>query len=418
MPAPIKIQEKHQLSEALNFLSRVPKHESGRISWASNDLERGTFEVIYNLTFKPAVDGHVKDGAIWHVLNECAHANDFSNKFFLQRLRSYLTLHFSKQKKQFFVAAQINATAAAALPRKIPSIYGPMEFRVTLPRTIQRVIGRLGSYEREGLSLHDDFLYITCKIAATDDRSAIDVAYRTIKYALGVLNLATYGYGVEKRFGYPNAPIGRFLLASPIFVVDTSTGSLGKWQSESQYPLSWKQNFSVSHRQEAENITKNARNFLSDMSRIDFKNLLIQAVVLFQEGLESTNVDVALLKFWTGIEVLCAKDEREPTERIVERASSIFTDPRHAEMRIRYIQEFRNKIVHRGEADDHALLCAQYGSAYLAVLIRFFLWNRYRFRNREVILDYLSTPLDEEKLRRRISIARTRLGALKRAAAR
>jgi hypothetical protein len=51
--------------------------------------------------------------------------------------------------------------------------------------------------------------------------------------------------------------------------------------------------------------------------------------------------------------------------------------------------------VHPGEAGDHALLCAQYDSLYLAALIRFFLWNIYKFWERDVILDFLSLPLDE-----------------------
>jgi hypothetical protein len=54
--------------------------------------------------------------------------------------------------------------------------------------------------------------------------------------------------------------------------------------------------------------------------------------------------------------------------------------------------------VHPGEAGDHALLCAQYDSLYLAALIRFFLWNIYKFWERDVILDFLSLPLDEQKL--------------------
>lgn len=418
MPTSIKVYGKQHLPDALQFLSRIPKNEGGRISWPSHELERGTFEVIYNLTFTPAVDDYVKDGAVWYVLNDCARTNDFSTKSFLRRLQSYLTAHFSKQKKRLLAAAQINVTVAAELPRKIPSIDGVIEIRTSLPTASQKVIGKLQSYERERLRLQDDFVYMTCKIAATDDRSAIDVAYRAIKYALGMLNLATHGYDVGKRFGYPNAPIGKFLLASPIFTIDAPAGKLGGWQSENHYPLSWKRNFSVWQHQPSKEITIYAKQFLSDLSRTDFKERMVQAVVLFQEGLESTHIDIALLKFWTGIEVLCAKEEKEPAERIVERASSIFDDPRHTRMRLSFIQEFRNKIVHRGEAGDHALLCAQFGSLYLAGLIGFFLWNRYKYRNRDVILDFLSAPLNEEKLRQSISIARTRLGALKRTAAR
>lgn len=60
----MQIQAKAHLAEALQSLSRVPKEHEGRIAWNSGALDRGTFEVIYNLTFKPAVEDYVKDGAI------------------------------------------------------------------------------------------------------------------------------------------------------------------------------------------------------------------------------------------------------------------------------------------------------------------------------------------------------------------
>jgi hypothetical protein len=114
------------------------------------------------------------------------------------------------------------------------------------------------------------------------------------------------------------------------------------------------------------------------------------------------------------LSLLCVKEEREPTERVVERASSIFDDYRHAAMRLNFIQEFRNRVVHRGEAGDHALLCAQYGSLYLGALVRFFRWNIYKFRKRETILDFLSLSLDAQKLEGSITLNRKRLAALKR----
>ncbi len=417
MTLPIKVEAKQHLAEALKLLSSIPKNDDGRISWSSSELDRGTFEVIYSLHFSPPIDDHVKDGAVWHVLNECARSKDFSTKEFLRRLRSYLETHFNKTPRPFFAIAQINATIAAALPKVIPSISGPIDIRTGLPRTCLKAIDELKGYERERLGLHDDFLYMTCKVKSTSERSAVDLACRAMKYSLGILNFSTRGYGVSHRYGYPNAPIGSFLLASPVFVVDTRERKLGGWQSESHYPTAWKKNFRVWHRQSSETITTVAKHFQSDLLRVDFKERLIQAILLFQDGLEANHVDIALLKFWTGIEVLCAKETKEAIERIVERASSIFTDPQHVTMRLNFIQDFRNRIVHRGEAGDHALLCAQYGSIYLAELIRFFLWNRYKFRNREMILDFLSLPLDEDKLVKNLSINRKRLKTVKRRAA-
>jgi len=411
----MQIQGKSHLAKALEALSKLPKKDNdGRIRWESGALEHGTFEVIYNLNFKPPIDDYDKDGAIWHALNECARANNFTQQFFIQKLQSYLAQLFSKQPRLFTAVAQINAQTGARLPDKIVSVDGRIEIRRTLPPSCIKVINKLEDYERSRLNLQDDFVYLTVKLKSRSERSAVDAAYRTMKYALGVINLATRGYGVSKRFGFPNAPLGKFLSASPVFIVDAAAGKLGGWQSENHYPTQWKNNFSVWQDQDDEVISKFAKHVASDLARIDFKERLVQSVLLFQEGLETGHIEVALLKFWTGIELLCAREEKESTERVVERASSIFDDYGHAAMRLNFIREFRNRVVHRGEASDHALVCAQYGSAYLAALIRFFLWNIYKFRERDVVLDFLSLPLDEQKLRNSIALNRTRLATLKR----
>ncbi len=410
----MQIHGKHHLAEALRGLSKVPKDHDGRIAWDGAKLEQGTFEVLCNLTFNQPVDDYDKDGAIWHGLNECARAKDFTPKFFIQKVRGYLDGLLDMQPRSFTAVAQINAQVGANLPDKLMSMDGAVEIRRTLPPSSLRVISALDDYERNRLNLQGDFSYLIFKVKSPNERSAVNAAYRSMKYALGILNMATNGYGVSRRYGFPNAPIGKFLSASPIFIVDTKARKLGNWQSENHYPTPWKRNFSVWQGQDGQAITQFAKNVASDVARIDFKERLVQSVLLFQEGLETGHVEVALLKFWTGIEVLCAREEREPTQRVVDRASSIFDDYGAAAMRLNFIQEFRNKVVHRGEAGDHALLCAQYGSAYLAALIRFFLWNIYRFRSREMILDFLSLPLDEKKLEGNINLNRTRRLALKR----
>jgi hypothetical protein len=238
----------------------------------------------------------------------------FLTKFFLARLRAFIATHFSKQPKSLVAISQVNSGLSAGLPAKIPSAFGPIEIKPSLSKTDKAVITKLEPYERSRLGLHDDFLYLSCKVATTDDRSAIDTAYRNIKYALGVLNLITRGYSVGKRFGYPNAPIGKFLSASTIFTIDRRERKMGAYLSENHYPTFWKQNFSVWQRTDAEEITKFAKYYVSDLARIDFRDKLVQAVVLFQEGQEATHIDVALLKFWTGIEVLCGPG-REGTHR-------------------------------------------------------------------------------------------------------
>lgn len=402
----MQIHGKNQLAEVLQALSKIPRDHDGRVGWDSAKLEHGSFEVLYNLTFDPPIDDFEKDAAIWSALNECARAKDFTPRFFILKLRTFLDGLLSNKPRTFMAVTQINAQVGARLPDKIMSVDGSVEIRASLPPSSLKVIQKLEGFDRQRLNLQDDFAYLIMKVKGRNDRGALNAA-RRMKYSLGILNMATSGYGVSKRFGFPNAPIGRFLSASPIFLIDTTSRKLGNWQSESYYPTTSKRSFSVRQGQDVPHITKFAKNVASDLARIDFKEKLVQAVLLFQEGLETSHVEVALLKFWTAIEVLCAREEREPTQRVVERASSIFDNFRHAAMRLNFIQDYRNRVVHRGEAGDHALLCAQYGSLYLAALIRFFLWNIYRFRKRDQILDFLSLPLDVQRLESNIERTHT-----------
>ena len=62
----MEIKTKTHLADALRALSKVPKDTDGRIGWESSTLEHGTFEVIYNLGFEPAIEDYEKDGAVWH----------------------------------------------------------------------------------------------------------------------------------------------------------------------------------------------------------------------------------------------------------------------------------------------------------------------------------------------------------------
>jgi hypothetical protein len=411
--SPIRIDATSHLDDALKALSQVPKEENGRISWDSGELEEGTFEIIYSLKFKPSVDDHIKDGAVWFVLNECARAKDFSRKFFIRKIREYIQKHLSKSPKTCVAVGQINCGPNVGLPNKLPSVFGQIEFRRSLSKSDQAVVNKLPEREKARLGLQSDFVIVISKTKATDERSGLEMAYRNMQFCFGVLNMIASGYGVSKRFGIPNAPIGKILSGSSIFTIDRRKRETGGYIWENTFPLLFKSSFSVLHAMDQKAIKKFVKFYVSDVRRTDFSEKLIQAVVLFQEGLATVDIDTALLKFWTGIELLCAKETKEPTEKIIERASSIFTNPKYAIMRLNFIQEFRNNIVHRGYASGHSVLCAQLGSLYLAKIIGFFLFNNYKFRKHSEILEYLSTPIDRQKLVAMMAHYRKRLKALK-----
>jgi hypothetical protein len=115
-----------------------------------------------------------------------------------------------------------------------------VDIATALPRASRKVMDALKAHEHERLQLQDDFVYMSTKVVSSQDRSALTTAYDRMKYALGLINLATHGYGVSQRMGFPSAPIGTFLAASPVFMIETKAARLGNWQSEANYPTRWK----------------------------------------------------------------------------------------------------------------------------------------------------------------------------------
>jgi hypothetical protein len=149
------------------------------------------------------------------------------------------------------------------------------------------------------------------------------------------------------------------------------------------------------------------------MKRTDFSGKIADSIVLFQEGLESNHIEVAMLKFWTVIELLCSKTEKETTDKVIDRATSIFLHPSLTKMRLQFIQEYRDRLVHRGQSGGHALLCAQWGSIYAAGLIRFCLLNRYKLKKHAEILEYLSIKPDANHLKAKLRLYRYRLRSIR-----
>src|SRR5947208_1732578 len=96
------------LRDELSALSSVPQNANGRISWETTRLDEGTFTLISILKFKPQVDDHIKDAAIWHALNECARNKNFSTQFFIRILREFIITQLTKTPKNLVAVSQIN----------------------------------------------------------------------------------------------------------------------------------------------------------------------------------------------------------------------------------------------------------------------------------------------------------------------
>ncbi|MEY9543643.1 hypothetical protein ABIE85_006703 [Bradyrhizobium diazoefficiens] len=393
------------------FSTAFETTSDGRIAWPM-EVDQHTFQLIASLSFVPRIVDHEKDGAIWSAINECAKSKKFDEKTFVRHLRTEIVKIRSKPTATHSVLAQINVPKNQKIPKTLSSYYGPMVPQAQILPGQLRILKEEHAFKSRLASFEDDFLFVRAKIKARDGRSALEEGIRSIQFSLGLLNLASQGYGLSKRFGIPSVPLGTYLLSSPVIVVDNDNRKMGGWLSDSSYPRQFKFNFTA-RRDDLDDLTTYTKRWMKRINRIDFPDRFATAIVLFQDGLSATQVDVALIKLWTCIELVTSRaDGKEPLERAIERASSIFTPPELTRVRLDFIANSRHAVVHKGESGGHSLLCAQWASIYAGELLRFAAFNRHNLTKYADILDYLSSPISERRLKQNIRMSRLRLRAL------
>jgi hypothetical protein len=407
-----KIEVTKNISKILKELSSAYSvTEEGRVSWPSDKIHNLTFGLIASLKFSPKIDDHAKDQCLWKTVNSCAKGRNFSQSYFLGVLRKEVAEFNSQRTKTFSVVTQLNVPRHRPFPKSIHSIYGAIEVRRQL-RGWELDVAKDWRLEwRNYIDIHDNFLFLRSHFKSRNARSAIDLGYRNIQCCIGIMNLAVGGYGLSRRIGIPNVPMGKFLNASAYILSDAKDRHFGSWVTESFYP-----NFSLleANSINLEELPPLMARWIRRIHNTDFEEKITTAIILFQEGLSAIHVEMALLKLWTCIELLCSRDgQRENTERIIEKASSLFDEQDTAKLRLSFIAESRHSVVHRGESGDHALLCAQWASIYAAQIIGFCVYNVHNLKKQNDVLDYLNTPRSAERLNRVISIHRKRLRIVK-----
>ncbi|CCD94177.1 hypothetical protein BRAO375_320010 [Bradyrhizobium sp. ORS 375] len=408
----VSIKVKTDISQELKWLSKAYENNEGRISWPGGEIDEYTFQVIASLSFTPNLADHEKDDAIWTTINECAKLGKFDQNTFIRKLREASEAIRSRPASKYTLLTQINVPKNSNSCKRLNSLNGAIHLQDSLSRQQLGMLEEERTFAAYRSEFHDDFLFARVTVKARHARSALQDGIRSLQLSLGLLNLAARGYGLSKRMGIPGVPLGQFLIASPAFLLDHEKRKMGSWLSDSDFPNRFKFHFTAK-RVDLKELSTFTKRWIGKIERTDFSDRFSTAITLFQEALSARQVDIALIKFWTCIELLTSRpDGKEPLERAIARASSIFIPPAPTKTRLEFIANSRHALVHKGGDGEHALLCAQWASIYAGELLGFSGFNAHGLTKHSEILEHLSTPLCEDRLRTSIRMSQLRLKAL------
>lgn len=134
---------------------------------------------------------------------------------------------------------------------------------------------------------------------------------------------------------------------------------------------------------------------------------LRRALRLMQDGMASRDSSYRLLRFWSALETLFARDNDARTDLMIDRALFAETDRHISRMKLQYLSTLRNKYVHAGTETGDIFHLIQFLRDLVAHHFMYLLYHGSDFETHDAYLAMCSLPGDLEALQaRRLAIER------------
>jgi hypothetical protein len=153
-----------------------------------------------------------------------------------------------------------------------------------------------------------------------------------------------------------------------------------------------------------EKIQSNSRWALRRIERSPYKERVVDALLQFVRALDERDSTVSFIKLWTALETL-ATPGRADYDRLVKRCSFLFKEGEFHRQVLEHLKEYRNSIVHLGEASEHSRTHCFQLQLYFVNIVWFHIRNARIFQSIEEANEFLDLPPQADLIKRRIQLA-------------
>jgi hypothetical protein len=286
----------------------------------------------------------------------------------------------------------------------IPRIQSPRA-TITFPKSLPRKISRKELQFDFQLASHDPhpagYRPVLIHLKSRSVAEAVEVALDEVDYVRVIWNL--YNNGVRES-GSPGKvrPINRIRLGQ-VHTLHQKSGKL----VDPIYRSYWYERTYVYQEYSAsavssskwQQIKKHEAKVRRRLARCPYEADLIRSFVRYARALDSPDDETAFLKLWSLLEFLTNTDNYD---RLIDRVKFLYEDVASNATIMQHLRYRRNNFAHSAiEATRPRLLLYQL-EPYVERLMRFHLFTRAKFANREDAAGYLDFPKDPDDIRDRI----------------
>lgn len=251
--------------------------------------------------------------------------------------------------------------------------------------------------------------YLCARIAvkAKSIHQATEKALVSFNLFRGILNFGiNYGQQSFLFGGASRKPINKILLG-PIHTLHKPNGKMAAndlfwYEPEYREPLQPYHNNIVGEFDKILKFVGEARRAIQK-SKISKK--LQDAILLYNDALDSYNYEVSYTKLWAVLELLTGTGTDDDHKVTVRRVAFIFNNPEEERVHIDILRRFRNDLVHRGHMNAKLEIFVYDLKLYVEKLLRFLIFNHFRFNSFSDVAYLLDRSTNYKELNKWVKLA-------------
>lgn len=401
---PITRSKKYVSDDALNSLFRVIEENSsvsnGRLSYTSLEFDE-LFEILPDaFAVTPAISRTEAITLFRRATQQCRLLGSLTADAVVERARAIQHEKLKIRPRRFTMWTKFRAkgmTQARGFRLSWEGIgirtAGRLPPWLELNEYLLNGVGRI--YPRKP----EDYGYIILSCDERDENRAADSMLNALQLILGLTNLYET-YGRMSWWGGKNWTEGGLWLGPNQFLFDERKfrGTERIWYNPDYDEETWKA-FPPSMARILE-VIPHVREALGILADHPFRDILVRALKLMQDGFASRDSSHRLLRYWSALEQLYVEADAKgrSNEKILERA--LFADPEPAlsKWKLEHIARLRNDYVHAGGAGADLHHISQYLRIFLGRHIHHWIVEGGDLASHAALLAYLKLSDQRSKL--------------------
>lgn len=313
---------------------------------------------------------------VWSAIRNAGKKGALSSDRVIEEIRTLEKEYLSKREQKFILISTLSINPQK---HKLPNLQIDRNRITFSPKIADKFIKHI--VENQNIKWHirknktpNDYTWTMITVSAKSIHNAVQKALRALNLFRGELNyLINYGNRTFS-FGSKPKPINKILFG-PIHTLHKPDGELVDdiyWYEEECFELS--KTYYNNTVGDSDKIINCLSGFRKQLNKSKIKDILENAILLYNAALDSYSFDTAFIKLWATLELLTGTD-RNNYDLMVKRTAFIFKDVEAVKAHLNILRDCRNDIVHKGYMEGQKEILLYDLKLYVEWLINFLLWN-------------------------------------------